>query len=130
MDKTRGKPMREAIKAIVESGGLVQYSYKRAHKDWFGECKIVVVYLEKKIYCVHWPFGMERYDTLDEALDFFMKTVFTRKNLAHAYAGIRLHKMTDVVYLDDLSEDELKRLCQEYNKKYFDLDFPFVKKKK
>lgn len=122
--------MRETIKAVVQAGGMVQFSYKRGHKDWIGEAKIGChkLYPNKPMtYYVMWPYGWERYETLDEALDFYMKTVFTRKNLALAYTGIRNRVMTTKDF-DDLPEAELKRLVKEYNDKFFAEDYPFVGK--
>lgn len=124
--------MRETIKEIVLAGGMVNFPFKRSHKDWFGEAKIMQIKLypnEPIINSVHWPYGMERFDTLDEALDFYMKTVFTKKNLALAYNGIRKREMTTKDF-DDLPEGEIERLCKQYNDEFFAIDYPFAKKGK
>ena len=120
--------MRDTIKAIVEAGGMVQFPFKRGMKDWFGEAKIMQHRLypgEPVIHSVHWPYGMERFNTLDEAIDFYMKTVFTRKNLALTYQGIRKRDML-VKDFDDMTDEEIKALIKKYKDEFFDIDYPFA----
>lgn len=121
-----------SIKQLVLLGGQVNLPYKRTMRDHMGEVKLFQCKLypqEPMINGVHWPYGTDRFDTLDEAIEFAMKTVFTRKNLALAFNGIRKRVMTEKD-LDDLTEDELKELVKKYNDEFFEVDFPFTKKKK
>lgn len=119
--------LREAIKTIVENGGLVQYPHKKGIKDWFGENKIYWCgsVRPNEPWSVSSPYeGYDNYKTLDEAIDRFCAITFTRKNIALAYEGIRKHKLMDEQYFDDVSESKIRRLVKKYNVEYFDTDYP------
>lgn len=123
--------MRDFIRQIVLTGGMVQFPHKTGMKDWMSEAKIGRFKLragEQVMYYVNWSVGYQKFEDLELALDFYMRTVFTRRNLALAFVGIRFHDLCDK-HLDDLSDEQLKALVKKYNDEYFAKDYPFAGKK-
>lgn len=111
--------MKEMIRAILKSGGMVSFPYKERLEDWILEAKIsrCVVFGD--------AFHLREFPTMDEAIDNFISRVFTKKNLGLAISGLRRHDMTDVD-LDDLTEEQLQALIDQYFEQYFATDYPFA----
>lgn len=118
--------MRDQIKYIVEHGGLVHFSHKVSIPEWMGNAQIFFSDYNKK-YTVQGKHGVYNYyDNLDKAIDAFISLVFSKKNYALAIKGIRKYKLTDKD-LDDVSNNELKKLCKLYFNEYYDKDYGDIK---
>ncbi len=116
--------LRNEIMAIVKAGGTVCFPIKYRHQDHVEDAKIGRG--DDKIR-VNTPYEWQVFDNnIEEAVDYFIKRVFTRKNIVLAYKGIRNRKMTDVKWLYDLDEKELRVLVQKYFDDYFDQDYPNI----
>lgn len=119
--------IRDAIKQILLMRGSVSFPYKNAMLDWMGlaELHVLSPISERKRapYMLRWPKGYETFEDLNDAINFYMRLVFTKKNLGLAIQGIHHHKLSKVD-LDDLSEGDLKNLIKRYNDEYFAQDYP------
>lgn len=116
--------MKEQIKQIINLGGSVEFPYKEKLNEWMDNIYISYSYVSNNtVVCVHGIF--KEYHSLDEAVDFFIKTAISKDNLGLVIAGIRKHKIA-AKDLDDYSNEELKEMCDRYIKEYFDKDYPNV----
>ena len=120
--------MRQLIVQVVEAGGYVVHPYKEKIPDWHGEVKVgrlSPMITKDAPWFVSVCGDIERFDTADAAVDFYMRKVFRRKNIALAYRGIHLHKLTEE-WFDDLSVATIRRLIKKYNAEFFATDYPFA----
>jgi len=111
----------EAIKTVLLSSGGVSFAYKVKPNQWIGEIKIYLV--DEKVGIYGGDVIYDKTTDIDAGIEFLLKKIFRKENLALAYRGIEKHKLTDQ-YLDDLSSDQLRRLVKKYNDKYFAQDYP------
>jgi hypothetical protein len=114
-----------AIKLVILNGGTVSVPIKLSLSDWVQTVIISQSYIFKT-FCVNNQYkGMDTFDDLDKAIEAFVKSVYTKKNMALALIGIKVHRLSDKEY-DDLKDNELRILIKKYNDEYFDTDYPFV----
>lgn len=119
--------VKSAIKTILEAAGSVRMSYKLRYDDWITECILASLMPDQHhshIRYICWTGGLD-IDTqdIDEAVEKYCNHVFTKKNLALVYSGIRKHRLTQQEF-DVLSKEELHRLVRIYRNKYFSQDYP------
>ena len=125
----------EGMAIVVESGGIVRFPIKLSMEDWIVEATLYK-YCQmpaRPLYFVTGIDGIKHYETLEEALRFFVSSVFTKNNLALAIQGIKKHGLIPIErnqpprQVSDLTDEELRPLFDLYFKDYFAKDFPFVK---
>lgn len=119
--------MKEQIKLIVESGGSVSFPYKTKMSEWVETADIGKVNDENLVDPYYISIHGQYFKTLEEALDVYMRKVFTKKNLGLGIQGIYRHKLNNK-YLDDMKEAEVKALILKYFDEYYLIDFPWLKK--
>lgn len=118
--------IKEAIRAIVLAGGTIKHPYKEMPEDLMGDVTIThnLDYNEKE-YIVRWATGHAKLK-LDEAIQVFGCTSYSKNNFANAIIGIQRHNLLPNCDLDDLTEEELKTLTDRYWVEFYDKDFPFA----
>ena len=120
--------MFDAIKAILQAGGVVRFPYKVRAEDWIGDISISLV--NGHPYLQGAPFvPLERggqYLSLDEAVRRFGQAAFAPTNIALAYNGIRTHGFFNGDF-DELNPAQLADLVRRWRVEVYPKDYAFAR---
>jgi hypothetical protein len=72
--------LRDAVKRIVETGGIVEIAHKSKINEWYGSVKVYKSTYSGKYFVEH---GRGEFKTVDEAVDVFMDLAYTSKNIGY-----------------------------------------------
>ncbi len=103
--------LSEAIKKIVETGGIVEMAHKSQIDEWYGSVKVYKSTYSGKYFIEH---GYGEYKTLDEVIDKFMDLAYTSKNIGY------IQKRLDAKGVDFESEYDLENPSDELRKMFKD----------
>jgi hypothetical protein len=100
---------RESIKNVIESGGTIQFPYKRNLKSWYGECSISKS--ANKEYYIRGGGPASTFRDADLCIDFFISMLISPDNAA--YVIERLSKEGIWCDLEDPDDEYIKKFKKE-----------------
>lgn len=123
--------MKEQLKAILQQGCKISYSFKKSRKSWISEISISILAAFENRPTTVFIFGAElaeRFpiDKLDEALDVFIAKVFSKENKWFKSTEAKTHFAEQGYTMDEdfFEDDSLNRKFHYYRNKlvteYFD----------